>query len=279
MTAPGGHPPDAAELERIVQHVGARREFDIRAYKRSTLYRRLRKRMGDAGCRTADEYLSLLRADEREYGRLIDSILINVTEFFRDPEAWECLEALLRERLAARPAAEPLRAWSVGCANGAEPFTLAILLKELLPEGAPAFKVYATDIDEDALAAARAAIYAPDDLRNLSAERLERCFEPRPGGRYGVRRDLRSCVVLGRHNVLGDPPISRLDLLVCRNLLIYFDPETQSQLFPRFHYALREEGVLFLGKAETLMSRSTLFRPLEPPQRIFEKLPAGVSPN
>lgn len=260
------------ELELVIDKISEDHGFDIRGYKRSTLYRRLRKRVSDAGCANSEAYLALLQHDPREFHHLLGTLLINVSEFFRDPDAWDylqqhCLEPLVR----ARKEGEPLRVWSVGCASGEEAYSLAICLAELLGDAFPeAVKIYATDLDDDALAHGRACIYGPDALLNVSSERLERYFTPQPGGTYRVRRDLRSAIVFGQHNVLSDPPISRLHLLTCRNLLIYFNSVTQQALFPRFHYALQPGGYLFLGKVEASLNRSKLFRPLEARHRIFQ---------
>jgi two-component system CheB/CheR fusion protein len=268
-----------AALEPIVEKVSTEHSLDVRGYKRSTLFRRIRKRMNDVNCATADDYLVLLESDRHEYAQLVNTILINVTEFFRDPEAWsflqeECLAPLLRRKAPG----EPVRAWCVGCASGEEAYSLAISVAELLGDRSLRhLKIYATDVDDGALAIARAGVYSVDDLSHVSPERLERYFDEISTGRYAVRRDLRSSVIFGRHNALVDPPISRLDVLICRNLLIYFDSDTQQQLLPRFHYALRDEGYLFLGKAETLMSRSLLFRPLEARYRIFQRVPQGAT--
>ena len=267
--------PHEPELERIIEMIRTTHNFDVRGYKRSTLYRRIRKRIADSGVPGLEEYRARLEADRLEFTHLINTILINVTEFFRDPEAWQYVqEECLRPLIHRRGTGQPLRFWSVGCATGQEPYSLAICLAELLEDrNLREVKIYATDLDEEALTRARAGIYGPDDMRNVSPERRERYFEELPGGHYLIRRELRSSVIFGRHNALVDPPISRQDLLICRNLLIYFDTATQQQLLPRFHYALREEGYLFLGKAETLMSRSMLFRPLEPRFRVFQRVP------
>jgi two-component system CheB/CheR fusion protein len=270
--------PAQGELEPIVEKISEEHGFDIRGYKRTTLYRRIRKRMTDARCSSVREYLARLQTDPHEHAQLINTILINVTEFFRDPEAWEylcrsCLPPLLKHK----PAGEPVRAWSVGCATGEEAYSLSICIAELLAGEPRAVKIYATDMDEGALSAARAGVYGPSDLENVSSERRERFFEELPGGRFKVRREVRTPVIFGHHNVLRDPPISRLDVLVCRNLLIYFDGDTQQQILKRFHYALRHGGYLFLGKAETLMSRSTLFRPVEPRYRVFQRAGAPAA--
>jgi len=269
--------PDSG-LEEIIQKISTEHAFDVRGYKRSTLYRRLQKRMADAGCSGPEAYLVRLDIDPNEYERLVDTILINVTEFFRDPPAWEflqqhCAQALVRRRGAG----SPIRIWSVGCASGEEAYSLSILFHELIGEQSLRdFKIYATDVDPHALATARAAVYTAADLQHVSPARLHTYFDALPGGRYAVKREVRSSVIFGQHNILKDPPISRLDLLVCRNLLIYFDADTQQQLLPRFHYAVRSEGYLFLGKAETLMTRSHIFRPLEPRFRVFQRVPPSA---
>lgn len=279
MSLSGMHPgqtqPPDPGLERIVETISTEYGFDIRSYKRSTLYRRIRKRMGDTGCTGAGDYQRCLELDPQEFQRLLDTILINVTEFFRDPEAWEHLqEECFRPTLASRHQGDPVRAWCVGCATGEEAYSLAIVLAEVLGEERLAdLKIYATDVDESALAVARPGIYGADSLRNVSRERLCRFFESLPGERFSVRPEVRSAVVFGRQNVLTDPPISRLDILVCRNLLIYFDTDAQQQILTRFHYGLRDDGWLFLGKAETLMTRSHLFAAQEPRFRIFRRLP------
>lgn len=266
------------ELERLIELLSTRHELDIRGYKRSTLYRRIRKRLSDSGAGSVSEYVRLLEKRPEEYARLISTILINVTEFFRDPEAWEYLQACLQPRVAGW-SGEPIRVWSLGCSTGEEPYSTAILLAELLtPEQFRAVKIYATDIDEASLSVARTAVYGPETLRNVDAERLRRFFHPLSGSRYAVNPEIRAAVVFGRHNALGDPPISRLHLLVCRNLLIYFDSATQRQILTRLHYGIRNDGYLFLGKAETLMTRSALFQAVEPRFRIFQKLPGGLLP-
>jgi len=269
-----GHSP---ELEPVVEKISTEYGFDVRGYKRTTLYRRLQKRMADAGCPTAEDYLVRLETDPREHGQLVNTLLINVTEFFRDPPAWEYLQReCLEPLLGAQPPEEPFRAWSAGCATGEEAYSLAISIAELTPGRNLPVKIYATDMDEGAIMAARAAVYGPAALENVSQERRERFFEALPGGQSRVRREVRRMVIFGHHNLLEHTPISRVHVLVCRNLLIYFDAETQQQILQRFHYSLREDGFLFLGRAETLMSRSSLFTPVEPRLRIFRKHPDRV---
>ena len=265
---------EAEHLERVVERLSTEHGLDVRGYKRTTLYRRICKRMGDARYATVDDYLARLATDEREYAQLLNTILINVTEFFRDPDSWEYLQQVcLAPLIARKPADAPIRAWSAGCATGEEAYSLAICLAELTAGTSREVKVYATDLDEGALAVARTGIYASDDLANVSTARRERYFEELHTGRYRVRQEVRAPVIFGHHNLLQDPPIARLDVLVCRNVLIYFDSAAQQQLLKRFHYAVGNEGLLFLGKAGTLMSRSALFRPVDVRHRIFRPIP------
>lgn len=168
---------------------------------------------------------------------------------------------------------QPIRVWSVGCASGEEPYSVAMLLAEAIGkvEFCNRVKIYATDLDEEALKIARLATYSPRDVENVPPEMLDRYFE-RTANHYLFERDLRKCVIFGRHNVVHDAPISRIDLLVCRNLLIYLEAETQAVVLPRLHYALNTEGFLFLGKAETQLARSPLFRAEDTKHRIFAKV-------
>jgi two-component system CheB/CheR fusion protein len=169
---------------------------------------------------------------------------------------------------------DAIRVWSVGCASGEEPYSIAMLFAEAM--GIPAFcnrvKIYATDLDEEALTVARQATYAPRDVEGVPPELLAKYFE-RTNIHYVFNRELRKCVIFGRHNVVRDAPISRIDLLVCRNLLIYLESETQDVVLPRLHYALAADGFLFLGKAETQLARSALFKPVQMKHRIFTKVP------
>ena len=202
-------------------------------------------------------------------------LLINVTEFFRDPASWEHLrDAVLPELLAAKAADEPVRVWSAGCASGQEAYTTAMVFAELM--GVEAFrervKIYATDIDEDALNQARLATYNAKETESVPRELRERYFE-RADQRLAFRKDLRRTVIFGRNNLVADAPISRLDLLICRNTLMYFNAETQARILRHFHFALHDGGVLMLGKSEMMISHRDLFAPDDLKKRIFVKLP------
>jgi two-component system CheB/CheR fusion protein len=267
----------ASEFEELLDHIHHHHGFDFRGYKRSSLRRRVERRMHEIGVADFGAYLAVLEAEPREYPQLLDTILINVTSFFRDPPAWKSLsEKILPTLLAQKDPKEPIRVWSAGCATGEEPYSLVMTLIELM--GLEAFqrrvKVYATDLDEDALGFARNATYEAERLAAVPETLRATFFEP-VNGRFVFRRDLRKSIIFGRHNLLLDAPISKIDLLSCRNLLIYLDVETQSRVLPRLHYALNENGVLFLGKAETQLAQSKLFEALDLKCRIFRRRTNG----
>jgi two-component system CheB/CheR fusion protein len=262
------------EFENLLRYIQESRGLDFRGYKRTSLRRRIQIRMEAVAAEDFATYQAHLEVHPGEFADLLNTVLINVTSFFRDTEAWDVLKAQVIPAILANANDDrPIRVWSVGCASGQEPYSLAMLLAEEL--GVQAFcqrvKIYATDLDEEALKVARLATYTPHDVEAVPPEYLEKYFE-RTNNHYIFERDLRKCVIFGRHNVVGDAPISRIDLLVCRNLLIYLEAETQDVVLPRLHYALNPDGYLFLGKAETQLARSSLFRPVEMKHRIFTKV-------
>ncbi|HET8633880.1 MAG TPA: CheR family methyltransferase [Gemmatimonadales bacterium] len=243
-------------------------------YKPTGLMRRIRKRMQVVGIESFSAYEDFLEVHPDEFGGLFNTILINVTSFFRDPEAWETLRTeVLPELLARKHEDDHIRIWSAGCASGEEAYTVAILLAELL--GLDQFrervKIYATDIDEEALAVARQAVYGARQLQDVPPELVSKYFEQTENS-FSFRKDLRRQVIFGRHDVMQDPPISRVDLLLCRNTLMYFSAETQARILSRFHFALNENGYLFLGRAETLMTQTRAFAPVDLKRRISRKV-------
>jgi two-component system CheB/CheR fusion protein len=268
-----------AGLEDLLIFVRDARGFDFTGYKRSSLGRRIRKRMGDVAVSSFTDYRDLLETDADEFRALFNTILINVTSFFRDTDCWTFLQReVLPDLLAARAPDEEIRVWSAGCSSGEEPYSLAILFAEVLgvEECARRVKIYGTDVDEEALRQARAGVYPARSLEPLSAELRDRYFEPATTGHYAFRNDLRRRVIFGRHDITRDAPISRLDLLVCRNTLMYFNIESQKQIIDRFHFALRDGGTLFLGKAEMLLSDNVRFEVINMRQRIFRRRPGGA---
>ena len=268
---------DDLSLQELVQHLAAERGPDLRGYKHTSLERRIRKRMGEVGIPSFRRYLERVRANPAENLHLLNTILINVTEFFRDPQAWQALrDDALPAIINNLQPGDTLRLWSVGCASGEEPYSLAILISEYLGHAVLDYniKIYATDIDEDALNVARRGEYSVEKLRRVRPRIRDKYFVGR-GSTVRVSREIRRLTIFGRSNVVSDAPISHCNLVVCRNVLIYFDSNTQNQVLSRIHYALEPGGILFLGKAESKLASSTVFRPLNTRWRIFQKSPAG----
>src|SRR5262245_24541320 len=273
-------------FEQLLVFLQQQRGFDFTGYKRPSLMRRVLRRMQTFGLRGFDGYYDYLQVHPEEFGQLCNTILINVTSCFRDSHAWDYVEKrVIPEILNAKARAEPVRIWSAGCASGQEAYTIAILLAEAM--GAEAFrervKVYATDADEEALNQARLAAYSAKETEDLPPALRERYFEP-VNSRFVFRSDLRRSVIFGRHDLVSDAPISRLDLLVCRNTLMYFNAETQGRIMARFHFALNgteaSPGYLFLGRAEMMLTQSHLFAPQDLKCRIFLKVPQpGARPR
>ncbi len=265
-------------FEGLLRYMRDSRGFDFTGYKRTSLRRRVRHRMDQAGYSSFEEYLDVLQANSDEFAALFNTILINVTAFFRDPEAWEFISAeVIPRMLAERGPGDPIRVWSAGCASGQEAYTLAMLLAEAM--GPDAFrqrvKIYATDIDEEALTEARAASYDAKAIEGVPQDLLARYFD-HVNGRYVFQKDSRRAVIFGRNDLVKDAPISRVDLLVCRNTLMYLNAETQRNVLGRLYFALAPQGTLFLGHAEMLLSYSDRFAPLNLKNRIFRKV---LAPN
>ncbi|OBJ18688.1 CheR family methyltransferase [Mycobacterium colombiense] len=260
-------------FEALLRYMRDSRGFDFTGYKRTSLMRRVQHRMDQAGYTAFDEYHDFLQASSDEFTALFNTILINVTSFFRDPDAWEFVSTEVIPRLLAeRGPNDPIRVWSAGCASGQEAYTLAMLLAEALgPDGfRQRVKIYATDVDEDALNEARIASYAAKAVESVPPDLLGRYFE-QVNGRYIFHKDLRRAVIFGRNDLVKDAPISRVDLLVCRNSLMYLNAETQRNVLGRLHFALAPQGTLFLGHAEMLLSHGDRFVPLNLKHRIFRK--------
>jgi two-component system, chemotaxis family, CheB/CheR fusion protein len=266
------------DLEVLLDYLRRSRGFDFTGYKRTSLSRRIEKRLQVVGADGYLDYLDHLEVDPEEFTQLFNTILINVTSFFRDPPTWDYLAAEVLPRiLADKGEDEPVRIWSAGCASGEEAYTLAMVAAEAMGTDAvrDRVKIYATDVDEEALNQARQARYGPRQVEGVPPELLERYFE-RNGQGYVFSKDLRRSVIFGRHDLIQDAPISRIDLLVCRNTLMYLNSETQSHVLARFSFALREGGYLMLGKAEMLLAHSNLFASVDLKRRIFCKVPGAT---
>ena len=266
------------DFEKLLDYLKRNRGFDFTGYKRASLVRRVSARMKAVGAETFSGYLDLLQVDPGEFTALFDTILINVTGFFRDPAAWDHLRSeVLPGLLAAKDPDDPIRLWSAGCASGEEAYTLAIALAEHLgaDEMRRRVKIYGTDVDEDALTIARHATYTPKALSAVPEPLAAEYFD-RFGPNYIFRKDLRRTVIFGRHDLVHAAPISHIDVLACRNTLMYLNSETQARVLARLHFALEEGGILFLGKAEMLLNHGNLFTPVDLKRRIFVKIPKDL---
>ncbi|HEX9120033.1 MAG TPA: CheR family methyltransferase [Terriglobales bacterium] len=270
-------PKQDLSLAEIVEELASRCALDLRGYKHGTLQRRMHKRMQRLSVSSYYDYLDLIRRTPGEANELLSTVLINVTEFFRDAPAWEALRTSVLPSLLERlQPGDAFRAWCPACASGEEPYSLAILLAEHFGKRLPEqeIKIYATDIDEEALNSARRGEYPWDRLRRVRPQWRQKYFTG-SGATARIVREVRKMVIFGRSNVLTDAPISHCSLVVCRNLLIYFDAASQREIMKRLHYALDPDGVLFLGKAESKLSDSQVFQSINARWRIFRKLAPG----
>ena len=252
---------------------------DFAGYKAKTFIRRVQRRMQMVQAATIAGYLEHLRQDSKEVGTLFRDLLINVTNFFRDTEAFEKLaETVIPKLFENRGADGTVRVWVPGCATGEEVFSIAILLREHMETLAavPRVQIFATDIDEHALAVARAARYPEAMLDSVSPARKRRFFV-QDGDSFVLSKDVRDLCIFSPHSVIRDPPFSRIDLISCRNLLIYFGTEAQNQVIPIFHYALRPNGYLFLGTAENVTQFGEIFTPVDKKYRIFRARREGAA--
>jgi two-component system CheB/CheR fusion protein len=264
--------PSDDAFEALLAYLRDERSADFTGYKRPSLTRLVNRRMQSVGIADYDAYLDHLQVEPDELKSLLDALLINVTALFRDPSAWaELRDNLLPVLLAQLDPDEPVRAWSAACATGEEAYTLAMVLHELLgdTEYLRRVKVYATDADEGALQTARQGRFSAAALEPLTDKQRTTYFET-DGDQFRFRQDLRQAIIFGRHDLLQDAPISRVVLLTCRNVLMYFNPDTQTRVLERFPFALHDRGLLMLGKAEMLLTQSQLFTPVNLSQRIFK---------
>lgn len=265
-----------AVTERLEEIVGILRDggqHNFSAYRATTLARRVERRLTTLGVKSINDYIDVLTRSPKERTNLAAELLIGVTRFFRDPEKWEQVtKKAFREIIARRDGLEPARIWCAGCSTGEEAYTITMLLTEVCQElGRRAnFKVFATDIDQNALEIAGAGSYRRHIEDEISQDRLEAFFEDNGTG-YDVRRFLRDKIVFAAHNVVEDPPFSRIDFLSCRNLLIYLESFAQRQLLAQLHFALVKNGYLFLGPSESLGQMSEAFETLDESVRLFRK--------
>jgi two-component system CheB/CheR fusion protein len=260
-------------LGKIYNLLCTRTGHDFSEYKDRTFQRRVQRRMQVVQTTKLEDYADRLQQDTDEVRALFRDLLIGVTDFFRDAEAFHALETQVVPKLfEGKGAGDEVRVWVAGCATGEEAYSIAILLREHMDivEASPKVQVFASDIDETAMTVARAARYPAALVNEVSPERLKRFFV-QEGASYRVIKDLREMCIFSNHSVIRDPPFSRLDLISCRNLLIYLKPGLQGQVFPLFHYALRPGGYLFLGLSENISRYTDLFVPLDKANRVFRR--------
>jgi two-component system CheB/CheR fusion protein len=270
-------------LEKVVILLRAHTGHDFSLYKRNTLHRRIERRMGIHQINKMAAYIRYLQENSQELDLLFKELLIGVTNFFRDPAAWEHLrEQAIPALLANRSPGQALRAWVPGCSTGEEAYSLAIVFKEAVEEANPkgnfAVQIFATDLDRDAIDKARHGLFPANIAADVSPERLSRFFSKEDRG-CRVRKEIREMVIFAPQNLIMEPPFTKLDILSCRNLLIYLAPEVQKKLMPVFHYSLRPDGILFLGSAETIGSFTDLFAPLSDKSRIFRRTESSFRPE
>ncbi|WP_290634391.1 chemotaxis protein CheB [Aquisalimonas sp.] len=266
-------PPEP--LERILALLRGRTRHDFALYKTSTVRRRIERRMAIHDIGSLPLYAQFLESNPQEIDFLFRELLIGVTGFFRDPDAWDHLtSAVLPELLAQEQHGHHLRAWVIGCSTGEEAYSLAMAFTEAIEHSAQpqAFtvQIFASDLSPDAVATARRGEYPPSISTSVSADRLARFFTPLEHG-YRINQRIRDMVLFAEHDVVLDPPFTKLDLIACRNLLIYFDPMLQRRLLPLFHYSLRAGGVLLLGSSETVGRFTHLFKPIDSKLRLYRR--------
>jgi two-component system CheB/CheR fusion protein len=282
IAKPGLAQEDKAQsgLEKVVILLRAQTGHDFSLYKKTTVYRRIERRMGIHQIHRIASYVRFLQENPQELEMLFKELLIGVTSFFRDPAAWEQLKKeVIPALLAGRAPSQALRAWVPGCSTGEEAYSLAILFKEALEQLKPArnstLQIFATDLDRDAIEKAREGVFPANIAADVSPERLGRFFVHVERG-YQVAKSIREMVIFAPQNIIMDPPFTKLDILNCRNLLIYLTLELQKKLLPLFHYSLNPGGFLFLGSAETIGSFTDLFALLEGKARLYRRLESAL---
>ena len=272
-------PAPATSINRILMLLRNATGHDFACYKKNTIRRRVERRMSQHAIENPDVYARYLKEHPAEVRVLFKELLINVTHFFRDPEAFVTLrQEILPQICAGKDENAVLRVWVAGCSSGEEAYSIAIVLREFFDESGQEFgvQIYATDIDDDAIAVARSGIYPAPIAQDVSRERLRRFFVKDETG-FRVRKEIREMVVFAVQNIIKDPPFTRLDLLSCRNLMIYFEPELQHRLIPLFHYALRANGVLFLSPSESVGRHCELFKSLNRKWKFYRATHSAAS--
>ena len=273
---PQPEPTAANGLSRILMLLRSGTGNDFSLYKKSTIGRRIERRMSQHNIEDIEVYARYLKEHPAEVHLLFKELLINVTSFFRDAEAFAAMkDEVLPLLLKDKPENYVFRVWVAGCATGEEAYSIAMLLREHMDETGREFKtqIYSTDLDDDAIATARAGFYPPNIAQDVTPERMRRYFTKEDAG-YRVKKEIREMVVFATQNIIKDPPFTKLDLLSCRNLMIYLEPELQNRVIPAFHYALKPGGVLFLSPSESIGNHVELFSPLNRKWKFYQTTPS-----
>ena len=279
---PAAKADSASWLPEIFATLRNRTGHDFSLYKESTVQRRLDRRLRFHGVTTLEQYLPLLQGSAAECQALLRDLLISVSSFFRDPEAFAGLAALIPTLFDGKGPADAVRVWVVGCATGEEAYSIAMILSEhaFAMRDPPRIQIFATDIDEKGYERGRAGLYPASAVAAMSQDRLRRFFTKEVGG-YRIAKSLREMVLFASHNVLHDPPFSRIDLISCRNLFIYLQPEAQERVLETFHFATNPGGLLFLGASETAGERGLFVPAAQSWQRLYRRgdVPTRVMPR
>jgi len=275
-----GEGKTSSSLDKILILLRSQTRHDFSLYKKSTVYRRVERRMSIHQIDKIATYVHLLQENPNELEFLFKELLIGVTSFFRDPEMWEDLKnKVIIPIIKKNKQNSMLRAWIPGCSTGEEAYSLAVIFREAIKKLKAAsnttLQIFATDLDHDAIIKAREGLFPPNIAADVSPERLSRFFVEKENG-YQIINSVRDMVIFAQQNIIMDPPFTKLDILCCRNLLIYFTTELQKKLIPLFHYALNPDGILVLGNAETIGSFSALFKPVKSKSKIYERLNSGI---
>lgn len=269
-----------ANLDIIMTLLRTQTGHDFSSYKKNTVLRRIERRMDIHQIDKLETYIHFLKENLQEVELLFKEFLIGVTSFFREPMEWELLkDKVIPALLVERAPSNTIRAWVSGCSTGEEAYSLAIIFKEVLDQLKPyqdfSMQIFATDLDYEAIDKAREGVFSEDIAKNMSAERLNKYFVKLDRG-YQIAKNIRDMVIFAQQNMIKDPSFTKIDILTCRNLLIYLSPEMQKKLIPLFHYSLNSEGFLFLGSAEAVGNFNDLFKPLDRKSRIYQRLQPQV---
>jgi two-component system CheB/CheR fusion protein len=261
-------------LQKILLLLRSHIGHDFTLYKKNTITRRIERRIAVHKLAGFESYFDYISANPHEMDVLFKELLIGVTKFFRDPEAYQMLSVLLHQKILQKQETEHIRIWVAGCSTGEESYSIAMLILEFFDKypskTQPKVQIFATDLDIEAIEYARTGFYASNIAEEVSPERLARFFVPKNKG-WVVKKDLREMIVFAKHNLIKDAPFTRLDLLSCRNVMIYFSATLQRKLIPVFHYSLNKNGILFIGPAETIGIYNEAFDIINPKWKIFEK--------